>query len=336
MARWRTAGSNVVAACVAITGCDDGPVDDDGDDVICAETPTVLGDLSTMAVTGRTAADILAEVEGSYTGTLAWSSDSLAPYVGAAEPSAVMLDIAYDGGELRSIDAELVRSCPHLGPCPCEDSFEIDVTWRLASADGVLDETWVAPVVHEPRSYQLRPLGIRSPFALEDVQGSLSAASFDLAQGHTIRELVAEAELRGGAALGTLGVELATDMGSIGFGPTAEFAALRAVEDDACNAIEGEATCAAVGCTAVTGLPLNGFAPQCECGEPVSFCFAAAPEPDAPLTLYTRVASDTWEQWDEVVALPNLGEPPPSPWRACTDAPEIEGCACADAPSLCE
>ena len=310
--------------------------DGDTPDIVCALTPTVLTDVESVAITGRSAVDILAEVEGSYNGTLTWTPDGWPTYLGSTEPAPVTVTITYAGGELRSIDAEMVGQCPSFAGCYCEDMFEIDVTWRLTTADGVLDETWTAPIQHDPNSYTMvRPLGIRGASTIDELGGSLWAGSFELPPDIELREVSAQAELGSGIAIGSIFIETAS-MGAVGFGLIADFIAARAIDDIACNAIEGAAACAGVGCTPVVGQRLHGFAPQCECAEPESFCFAVAPADDAPLGLYTRVVSDDGEASDEIVALPMLGDPPPAPWRACADALDVDGCACVDDESLCE
>jgi hypothetical protein len=183
-----------------------------------------------------------------------------AGYVGPTAASPSTIEISYDGGEIRNVDAVLVSPCEHDGPCPCEDSFEIDVTWRVVSMDGVLDESWVAPIKHQPTS----------------------------------------------------------------------FAGVREVTDAACNALGDAAACEGSGCTAVTGQRVSGTQPPCGCQAPVNFCFAAPLIGESVPTTYTRAWTNSHETVDEVVWLPTLVDPPPEPWRLCSDAPEVVQCACTD------
>jgi hypothetical protein len=321
------AGTDATSSAGDFTGSES--ASESGDPVgNCVEHPSVLSDTAAVGVTGMTAAELLEEVEGSYAGSITWFADAPTNYLGSTAPSPMTLTLTYDGGEIRSIDAELVTPCETDGPCPCEDSLEVDVIWRLVGEDGVLDETWVAPVIHQPGSwFMASALGIHHEFQPDETEGSLSAASFGLEDGAELQQLEARAELGSGAAQGSINAEVLW-MDWAGFGPIANFAGVRAVDDAACNELDGEQACIASGCSAATGQRLYGVAPACDCSPTESFCFAAAPADDAPTTLYTRVVSDAYDQWDEVVALPMLADPPPPPWRACTDAPEIDACAC--------
>lgn len=298
----------------------------------CDQIPTVVVDPDQVGITGISAREALVQAEGVYTGTIVWTADTPANYLGSTEPSALTLEIRYDGGEIRDVDAVLVHPCEHDGPCPCEDSLEIDVTWRLVSADGVLDESWTAPLVHQPNSwYMANPLGISHDFQPDDAAGSLGAASFDLGDS-VLRRLVAQAELGDGAAQGSISTEIEM-LGGIGFGPAANFAAVRAIDGGACNALRGEQPCGWAGCTAVTGQRVYSTPPSCGCNDPEGFCFAAPLGGEPVATLYTREIADAFESWNEVVAFPTLADPPPSPWRLCADAPEVPECAC---PATCQ
>jgi len=294
----------------------------------CVETPSVVGDGATVGITGRTADEIIADVAGTYAGSITWSAEGPVAYQGSSAPTPMTLMLTYDGGEIRNIDAMLVHACEHDGPCPCEDSFEIDVTWRLVSDDGVLDESWVAPVLHQPGSFFMSSaLGIHHDFQPDDTTGSLSAASFQLDGDTVLEKLVASADLGGGAAQGSINAQVAA-MGWVGYGSIAGFAAVREVNETSCAEIDGAESCAAVGCAPVDGQRIYGVAPQCDCSPTETFCFATAPADNAPKQLYTRVYADQYEEYDEVVALPTLTEPVPASWRACTDAPEVDACAC--------
>jgi hypothetical protein len=240
------------------------------------------------------------------------------------------MEIRYDGGEIRNVDAVLVSPCQHDGPCPCEDSFEIDVTWRLVSMDGVLDESWVAPVVHQPTSFSMAAdIGISHDFQPDDTMGTMSAASFDLPEDFALLRLVAQSDLVGGAAQGSISTEIEM-LGGIGYGPVANFAGVREVTDATCSALAGETACEGSGCTVVTGQRVSGTEPPCGCNSPEAFCFAAPLAGDPVPTTYTRTRMDAYETYDEVVWFPTLADPPPEPWRLCSDAPEVVQCACVD------
>ncbi|MBL8944345.1 MAG: hypothetical protein JNK45_14395 [Myxococcales bacterium] len=296
----------------------------------CVRTPTVLPDVDAVGVTGLRASDLLAEAEGTFTGQIAWLNEPPLTYTGTTDPSALTLTLQYDGGEIRSIDAEL-GECPSLGGCACEDRLEVDVTWRLTSADGVLDETWVAPLLHEPQSWTMaKPIGIATEFQPDDTQGSLSAASFT-GEGE-LQSLTARATFRNGAAQGSIdGLVLWNEW--IGAGAAATFAALKdGAQDTACHELTGQDACAFAGCVPVGG---HQQILDCQCGPDEVFCFAVAPPADAPLAWYTHQAGDTWDQYDQVVALPSFGDVTPAPWTACVDAPEIPGCECATEAPAC-
>lgn len=296
----------------------------------CDEIPSVVSDADAVGITGVSATQILAEVEGVYTGSIVFMDNTPAGYVGPTAPSPVTIEIRYDGGEIRDVDAVLVSPCEHDGPCPCEDSLEIDVTWRLVSMDGVLDETWVAPIVHQPTSYFMSAdVGISHEFQPDDTHGSMSAASFDVQDDFVLLGLVASAELVAGAVQGSISTSVEM-FGGVGSGPVANFGGVREVTDAACNALTGEAACEGSGCTAITGQRVSGTTPPCGCQSPQTFCFAAPLVGDAVPTTYTRTWTDAFETFDEVVWLPTRADPPPAPWRLCSEAPEVVQCACTD------
>lgn len=299
----------------------------------CDERPTVVGDPQTIGITGVSAMEVIAEVEGIYTGSISFMDNTPAGYIGPTAASPSTIEIRYDGGEIRSVDAVLVSPCEHDGPCPCEDSFEIDVTWRVVSMDGVLDESWVAPVKHQPTSFHMSAdIGISYEFQPDDTSGTMSAASFDLDDGFVLLGLVARAELISGAVQGDISTSVEM-LGGVGYGPVATFAGVREVTDAACNALGDAAACEGSGCTAVTGQRVSGTQPPCGCQAPVNFCFAAPLIGESVPTTYTRPWTNAQETVDEVVWLPTLVDPPPEPWRLCSDAPEVVQCACTD---VCE
>lgn len=193
----------------------------------CDHHPMVLGDPLQVGLTGVSASDVLAAVAGTYTGAIAWMADTPAHYQGSTDPSALTLEIRHDGGEIRSIDAVLVEDCIDEGPCPCEDSLEIDVVWRLVSADGVLAERWNAPLVHQPGSFVMATdIGISHELQPDDTEGTLAASSFAPVDGWLLQRLVAQSELDDGNAQGTISTELER-LGAIGYLPAATFTATR-------------------------------------------------------------------------------------------------------------
>lgn len=295
----------------------------------CVYTPTMLANVDATGITGLSASDVLAEAEGTFIGQIAWLDEEPLRWAGSTAPSDLTLTVSYDGGEIRSIDAEML-DCGELEGCACEDRLEVDVTWRMTSADGVLDETWIVPVLHEPRSWVLqKPIGMFRDLSLEEMNGSLSAASF-VTEGE-LDSLDLRLTFRNGAVQGTVG-SIVIWMGGAWGGPAAHFAALRdGVNDVACHEIDVEGACAYTGCVPVIG---HQQILDCQCAYDDTFCFATAPEPDAPFAFYTHPAGDTWDQYEQVIALPSFGDVTPAPWRACVDAPEVQGCECAtDAPA---
>lgn len=301
-------------------------------DPACVYTPTPLANVDAVGVTGVSASDVLAEAEGTFTGQIAWTTD--APpltYTGSTDPSALTLTVIYAGGEIRSIDA-VPGQCNSLGGCQCEPRLEIDVTWHLTAADGVLDETWDAPLLHEPQSWHMgKPIGISTRFDADATAGSLSSASFT-GDGE-LQWLEANVTFRNGAAEGTIGAHVIWNEWG-GFGPAADLAALKdGVHDLACHELTNDDGCALAGCIAVAG---SQQILDCQCADyDETFCFATAPDPDAPMTWYTHPAGDTWSPYDQVVALPSFGEVTPEPWTACVDAPEVPGCECATEAPAC-
>jgi hypothetical protein len=323
-------GTDSDTAANQMSASESGSESGDSHDSACVYTVTVLASADAIGVTGASASDVLAEAEGTFIGQIAWTSEVPLVYTGPSDPSALTLTVSYTGGEIRSIDAAL-GNCPNLGGCQCEPRLEVDVTWRLTSADGVLDETWVAPLLHEPESWHMaKPIGISSRFNADETQGSLSSASFT-GEGE-LQWLEANVTFRNGAAEGRVDAfVLWNEWG--GAGAAATFAALKdGARDLACHELTGDGACALAGCVALVGAQQIL---DCQCADfDNTFCFATAPHPDAPMTWYTHPAGDTWSQYDQVVALPSFGDATPEPWRACVDAPEVPGCECAtDAPA---
>jgi hypothetical protein len=297
----------------------------------CVFTPTVLASVDDVGITSLSASDVLAEAEGTFVGRIAWLDEEPLRWAGSTEPSDLTITVSYDGGEIRSIDAELLE-CPNLNGCACEDRLEVDVTWRIVSADGVLDETWVAPVLHEPQSWTMsKPIGMIRDMPFDAIEGSLSEASF-VTEGE-LESLDLRVTFRNGALEGTVGSQLIF-MGGAFFGPAATFGALRdGVNDVACHEIDIEGACAHAGCVPVVG---HQQILDCQCAPyDTTYCVASAPEPGAPFAFYAHPAGDTWSHGDEVVALPSFGEITPEPWRACTDAPDVPGCECASEAPAC-
>jgi hypothetical protein len=283
---------------------------------------------------------VLDEAVGVYAGSMRWL-DPEGPilYQGALGPTPVEVEVAYSGGEIRDVDAELVSPCQHDGPCPCADRLEIDVQFRVVSDDGVLDETWTVTLNHElPGASD----GFSSPgtsmyhrFEPDDTQGSLSRASFELDPDTVLNEMVMTGDFRDGALAAGLNVEVSIvsgpAAGSIGFGSVSNFSAVTSL--DACPGLSGP-SCGAAGCTNVPGRVVWGEDASCSCGDAEDLCFPGPLVGDPIPTLYTR--PDLYEEGYEVVyALDTLLADPPAPWRLCADAPGVPSCGCFDATGEC-
>ena len=303
----------------------------------CVETPTVLAGPGSAGPTGIAPAPVIAEAEGVYTGNMSWHSEGPVLYEGAVGPTPVEIEVAYIGGEIRDIDAELVSPCQHDGPCPCEDSLEVDVQLRIVSGDGVLDETWTVALKH----YVTGGDGFTTPgtsmfhgFEPDDTQGTLSRASFSLSDGTTLDQMVLTGQFRDGALEGGLGVEVSLDGpggGFGGFGSLASFGTVTSLE--ACPGLGGN-SCEAAGCTAVPARPVYGVVPACDCGDAESFCFPGPLVGESIPTLYTR--PDVYEEGlDLVYELDTLLADPPAPWRLCADAPGVDYCGCFEGGGSC-
>ncbi len=307
----------------------------------CVETVTVLAGPNALGPTGIAPAPIIADAEGTYTGSMRWLADEgPVKYQGAVGPTPVEIEVAYVGGEIRDVQAELVTPCEHDGPCPCNDRLEVDVQMRVVSADGVLDETWTVELDHLPPGsddwFSSVGTSIYHRFDPDtDTQGTLSRGAFEIASDHVVERMIMTGGFEGGALEGALNVEVAIvsgpAQGSIGFGAVANFGAVTSLE--ACPGLYGDA-CAAAGCTAVPARPVYGTIPGCSCGDVETFCFPAPPVGDPIPTLYT-IPDRIEEGLDLVYELDVLLADPPEPWRLCADAPEVDYCGCFDGGGSC-
>lgn len=304
----------------------------------CVETEIPI-DLDTQSVTGVHPNDVLADVEATYSGTFRWGlQEGPVLYTGSTEPTPVQVQLSYDGGEIRDIDAELVEPCQHDGPCPCADRLEIDVTMRIVSDDGVLDETWVVTLNHhvgDDTGFSQPGTSVYHRFDPDQTQGTLDLDSFAVDEGVVLEQTILTIDLGEGAMAGGVLVEVSSDMGWFGAGGAAGFGAVTEVTPEACATFYDGTTCGYAGCTSVAGRAVYGGGSSCDCNPPQDYCFAAPLQGEPQPTLYTRKYDDGFEVFDEVVAFDTLVETPEGPWRLCADAPEVQNCACFEGTDPC-
>ncbi|MCA9659199.1 MAG: hypothetical protein KC486_12710 [Myxococcales bacterium] len=295
---------------------------------MCERTPTQLSSLDAASITGQTPAEVLARAAGTYSGEVRYAGAFVThKNDGASAP--VTVELTYAGGELRDIDAVLVQPCPHDGPCPCEDSLEIDVNLRISSDDGALDETLTVALTSTPNNLIGSALpSIYHPYDPDAAPGGLETTDLDV-DASALRDVILTGTLdRGGAHIG-LNAEVEVGDG-VGFGPFAEVFAIRELTDAACSVIPGDA-CAAAGCATLQGRQIYG---GCECGDPTPYCTAAAGV--GPSTaLWAQAVTDPYETYYTVLALDGAVEPLSDPWIPCSELPEVASCQCFDGANAC-
>jgi hypothetical protein len=196
---------------IAAVGCDKGDEEDEGDplggDGECIEGgTTVIGPTDDPGL-GFTAQDVLTNIVGSYPDTLVWSAaEGPAYYVMPDTSVGLTIDVGFGGGEVRYIERTPNPQGWCDGACAdyCESRIEIDGTLVLATADGVLDESWstvfTATSADEASFYVT--------FDPDQTQGSLSSESFVIPDGSPIDTLIASGWVRDSITLGSIAVQI--------------------------------------------------------------------------------------------------------------------------------
>jgi len=249
MTSTRRVASCLVATLVVMGGCDgetqDEPIcaddgncepDDDDDGVISGcgeETTTVLTDLSLVpAGFEQSAADIVASIEASYAGELAWRANDGPITVAHAETSSPLtLTVAHDGGEVRHIEVELAGQFPdgNLGGIPCSNRIEIDTSISFATEDGLFNETWDASVEQssDTVSDEGSTVSLYRAIDFSAHDGTLMTSDFSF-EGAQLRDVIVTAGFGDGEVTGSLLMEVQSgddETGWIGAGDVASFSA---------------------------------------------------------------------------------------------------------------
>lgn len=153
--------------------------DDDGNEGAyesCEETVTVLESVDEVSALGFAAADVLSFAEGSHQSAIHWHPGDIqfGPETGEGELS---VDVAYDGGEIRFVDAEPKGGEGFGGDCP--DRLEIDADVSMTTSGGALDEHFVG-TIQAMRSNVATILEKREP---DEFEGALEVESVDIENG---------------------------------------------------------------------------------------------------------------------------------------------------------
>jgi hypothetical protein len=203
------------AVVIAAAGCDEGGEGEDetlGGD--CVEDTTVIGPTDATGL-GFTAQDVLVNIVGSYPDTLQWSAaEGPAYYVMPDTSVGLSVDVSFGGGEVRYVEATPQGWCDGACADYCVSRVEIDGFLGLATADGVLDESWdtvfTATSPTEASFYVL--------FDPDQTQGTLSPESFVIGDGSPIETLIASGYVHDGITSGSIAVQIALQGEGGGFG----------------------------------------------------------------------------------------------------------------------
>jgi hypothetical protein len=200
------------------------------------ETVTVLTDLEQVpAGFSSTAAEIIADSEGSYAGTFTWfENDGPSVIAHAGTSSPLSMSVAHTGGEVRLVEVELLGEFPNGqdGGSLCGNRLEFEVDFDFATEDGVFAESSVVPISVssvDPEEGGVAP-SIYWKLDMDALGGSLSLDDFSF-EGGTITQVILMADFAGDASNGSLAIEVHGDEGSpleggVLFGIIAEFEAM--------------------------------------------------------------------------------------------------------------
>jgi hypothetical protein len=220
----------------------DGDGDGDGDAIgPCGEVtlyslPSNPADYFTSpldAFDGKSVADILAIVEGSYAGTFTWAPANegvvLIDHLGTESPLTITATFA--GGDAYLTEVPLAGQWVDDGPLAtlCTNTLEFDVTLDFVTADGVFDESLVVSVTaisHGDPEFGDTDPGIYHRLDMAAHQGSLMLSDFEVVDGGMLSDLVLIAGFHETGITGSLNAEVLT-MDWVGFGSIASFDAPR-------------------------------------------------------------------------------------------------------------
>jgi len=177
-----------LSACLVLASCQKGQGPEDSLDESggfgpsCDEVATVLAGVDEVSPLGFAAADVLAIAAGEHTTPMVWAEPfddgpilvEFGPESGESELTAT---ITHEGGEIRHIvstpeegegwDDEMEEYCP--------DYMAIDVSLRLVSQGGALDENVDAVLIAVTPAYST----IYEELALDEIQGSFEITRYE-------------------------------------------------------------------------------------------------------------------------------------------------------------
>jgi len=313
-------------------GTTTGGDDEDVFDGQCVKNSSVLSSLDVMSITGQTAADVLAQAEGEYSGIIRYVDSGIVSHKNVGTDSNVTVELLYGGGELRDLDAVLVAPCGHEGPCPCNDSLEIDVTLKITSEDGAIAETLPVVLTSTPSgdSFFFTPYPYVYQYYDPDVSpGGLQSSDLEVNDG-TLKQVVITGTFSDGGMTGELNAEVDL-FGATGLGPFAELAAVTELSDAACGVIRDNA-CELAGCATAQMRDVYSNGEECECDSSRDHCVASGGD-GAATELWARIDPYTGEY--EVVAFDAVAEPLGEPWTPCSELPEVALCQCFAGMNAC-
>lgn len=217
---------------------DDGTCDSTADDNSAGgcgeEATTVLTDLSVVPPGfEQSAADVVASLEGNYTGKLTWRANDGPISIPHAETnSPLTLGVAHDGGEVRLVEVELAGEFPNgqEGGTPCSNRIEIDTTISITTEDGLFADTWDTSVEQRSVTDGFSEGGATMLYHSIDFsaqEGTLIASDFSF-EGAELRDVIVTASFGDGEVTGSLLMEVQSedgDGGWIGAGDVASFSA---------------------------------------------------------------------------------------------------------------
>lgn len=149
----------------------------------CEETVTVLADVTSPTPADRSAADLLAVIEGEHTSELVWTQqddDAVVVEIERSGTTPLTLTIAYEGGEVRWVDNQTLDP---PGPndaidVECLPRLEIDAKLGLTTGDGAFAELFDVVVRAEANySNELHWAEVLHEFDPEGLVGALEVLS---------------------------------------------------------------------------------------------------------------------------------------------------------------
>lgn len=222
-------------------GTDEGTEDtDDGVDVdegtedtgdepgACGEkVESIITDLEVIpAGFESSVADLIAQADGNYEGSLTWNqNDGPVTVTFAGTSSPLAMAVAHLGGEVRFTEVEFAGEFPNgqEGGSPCSNHLEIDVQFNFVTEDGVLAESFVAPLDAYSHSEDPDP-SFYLELDFDDPATHMGSASWDdfAFTDAEVEAIILDASFPGDAVDGSLNMQVLT-MDWVGFGGIASF-----------------------------------------------------------------------------------------------------------------